>query len=352
LSESKLKVAVVGCGRVSRTAHYDALKGMPEYDFKAVCDINRERADLWAQKNGVKAYYNIEELLSGEDLDLVSINVPNGLHPMLGMQAAEKGVNVICEKPLGMRLGDVDNLIACCDRNGVRLFTVLQNRYNETNKLLKRSIERGRFGKIFMCNVTLRWRREIGYYTEDHGWRAKRDLAGGVFTNQAVHYIDMMQWLIDAPAESVYAKMDTQMHDIEVETHGSAVLKFGNGVIGSLNLSSLSYPEDTEGSITILGEKGTVKVGGKSMNKVLEWKFADSDPDDEQANDSSYTPPTVYGFGHQDFYKKVADFLLSDEGGEDIIDGREGRKSVELLQALYLSSETSQEVSLPLKVKI
>ena len=346
--EKKLKVGLVGCGRVSRTAHYDAINKNPSLDFRAVCDKDRERADTWAEKNGIKAYYYFEDLLENEELDLVSINVPNRLHPQLGLQAAERGIHVICEKPLGIRLAEVDELIASCERNKARLFTVLQNRYNETNKLLKQSIDKNRFGKIHTCNVTLRWYRGIGYYQEDGGWRGSKDLAGGVFTNQAIHYIDMMQWLIDAPPQTVYAKMDTCVHPVSVETHGSGIIKFQNGVIGSLDLTNLNYPEDTEGSITILGEKGAVKIGGKSMNEVLEWKFQDKDPGDEKIFDSSFTPPTVYGFGHQEFYDRVVNFLLKGEGENGIIDGREGRKSVELLEALYLSSEQSREITLPL----
>ncbi len=348
MSDKKIKVGLVGCGRVSRTAHYDAIKNNPSLDFRAVCDTNCERADTWAGKNGVKAYYDFEELLEGEELDLVSINVPNRLHPKLGIKAAKKGIHVICEKPLGIRLAEVDELIACCEKNNVMLFTVMQNRYNETNKLLKQSIDNNRFGKIHTCNVTLRWRRGIGYYQEDNGWRGSRDLAGGVFTNQAVHYIDMMQWLIGAPAQTVYSKMDTCVHPVDVETHGSAIIKFENGVIGSLDLTNLNYPEDTEGSITILGEKGTVKIGGKSMNQVLEWSFLESIPGDENVFDSSFIPPTVYGFGHQEFYDRVARFLLNGDRESEIIDGLEGRKSVELLEALYKSSEQSREINLPL----
>jgi len=348
MSEKKLKVALIGCGRVSRTAHYDSINNNPSLDFRAVCDIDRERADTWSVKNKVKPYYNIEELLDNEELDLVSINVPNRLHPELGMKVAKRGVNVICEKPLGIRLAEVDELISCCEQNKVRLFTVMQNRYNETNKLLKRAIDKKRFGKIFTCNVTVRWCRGMGYYEEDNGWRGSREMAGGVFTNQSVHYIDMMQWLIDASAQTVYSKMDTCVYPVDVETHGSAIIKFENGVIGSLDLTNLTFPDDTEGSITILGEKGTVKIGGKSMNKVLEWKFQDSDPDDEQIAGADSAPPTVYGFGHQEFYDRVARFLLAGEGKEDIIDGLEGRKSVELLEALYMSSEQSREITLPL----
>lgn len=348
MSKKKIKVAVVGCGRVSRTVHYNSINNNTSLDFRAVCDTDRDRADTWSAKNKVKAYYSIEELLNNEELDLVSINVPNRLHPELGMKVAEHGVHVICEKPLGIRLAEVDRLIACCKQNKVHLFTVMQNRYNETNKLLKRAIDKKRFGKIFSCNVTVRWNRGMSYYTEDNGWRGSREMAGGVFTNQSVHYIDMMQWLIDAPARTVFSKMDTCVYPVEVETHGSAIIHFENGVIGSLDLSNLTFPDDTEGSITILGEKGTVKIGGKSMNRVLEWKFQDSDPDDKQVSGADSAPPTVYGFGHQEFYDRVVRFLLAGEGQDDIIDGLEGRKSVELLEALYMSSDQSKEINLPL----
>ncbi len=348
MEAKKLKIAVVGCGRVSRTAHYPALQESPYYDFVAVCDTDRQRANEWGHKNNVRSYYHIEDLLAQEELDIVSINVPNGYHPKLGMIAAQEGVHVICEKPLAMSLAEADELIDYCEEHNIYLFTILQNRFNKTNQLLKRALDKGRFGQVFSCNVTLRWRRELPYYLEDHKWRSRRDLAGGVFTNQAVHYIDMMQWLIGAPPESVYAKMVTAVHPIEVETNGAAIIKFKNGVIGTLDLSNLTYPEDKEGSITVSGERGTVKIGGKSMNKILEWAFADQDPDDQLIHEAETSPPTVYGYGHADFYERVARFILFGEGEEEIPDGREGRRSVALLEAIYLSDKSCAKVRFPL----
>ena len=344
IADRPIRAAVVGCGRVSRIAHYDAIKGDPNFELAAVCDIDKARADEWSRKNNARAYYSIEELLDSETLDLVSINVPNGLHPTVAAKAAARGVNILSEKPLGMRLDEVDELIKLCDEKGVRLFTVLQNRFNATNQLLKRAVEGGRFGKMMMVNVTMRWWRDLNYYTEDNGWRSKRDMAGGAFTNQAVHYIDTMQWLVDAPAELCFASMDTQIHPVEVETHGSAVINFRHGTIGSLNLTSVHFPEDREGSITLLGEKGTVKVGGKSMNKILEWDFAKPDAEqDALARGSDYEPPTVYGFGHQEMYRRIGR-VLRGEKGVDVPDGREGRKSVALLNALYASARSHQPV--------
>jgi UDP-N-acetyl-2-amino-2-deoxyglucuronate dehydrogenase len=344
----KLKIAIVGCGRVSRTAHYSSLEKLSKYyDFVAVCDTDRKRADEWAEANKVKAYYSIQELLANEKLDIVSINTPNGIHPQLGIEAARAGVNVIVEKPMAMNIEDADRLIDECDRNNVKLFVVKQNRYNETNKILKSCIDKGRFGRITTCNVTVSWRREMPYYLEDNKWRSRKDLAGGVFTNQSVHYIDMMQWLIGAPPETVYAKMGT-IYPVEVEDHGVGVVKFKNGVIGSLVLTNHAFPADIEGSITIIGEKGMVKIAGKSMNKVDIWNFADEDVEDEMIKHAESNPPTVYGFGHLEFYERVAKYLLNGEGEENIINGREGRRSVALMDAFYLSDKLGEEIRFPI----
>ena len=349
MAVNKIRVAVVGCGRVSRTAHYQAIAQNDHYEFVAVCDKDRARADEWAEKNGVKAYYSIEDLAAKETLDLVSINTPNGHHPRHAEQFARQGTHLIVEKPLAMRLDEADELIHLCDREGVRLFVVLQNRYNKTNKILKSCITNNRFGRITSCHVTVNWRRELDYYLEDEGWRGRRDLAGGVFTNQCIHYIDMMQWLVGAPVESVYAKMGTASFPVEVEDHGASVVRFKNGTIGSFALTNLTYPTDLEGSITITGEKGFVKIGGKSMNKVEQWHFADPGPEDDAIKEAETNPPTVYGFGHIEFYERVANYLLYNEGEREIITGRDGRHSVELLQAMYTSDRLGQEVRCPLQ---
>ena len=344
-TSAPIRTAIIGCGRVSRTAHYNTLLENDDFEFVAVCDTNSDRAKKWAKTNGVKAYNDLDQMLDSESLDFISINTPNGLHPALGIKVAEHGINVMCEKPLGMRLKEVDNLIATCKKHEVRLFTVLQNRFNATNQLLKRAIDKGRFGRIHKCTVTVRWSRELKYYTEDQGWRGNPELAGGVFTNQSVHYIDTMQWLVGAEPVSVYATMETEMYPIDVETHGSGIIRFANGAIGTLDLSVLTYPDDKEGSIVIMGEKGSVKVGGKSMNKILEWDFEDSDPkDDALAQNSDYEPPTVYGFGHKEVYRRIG-IILRHGKNIEMADGAEGRKSVKMLSALYESAKKNRVIT-------
>lgn len=341
-----LRAAILGCGRVSRTAHYPALLKDENFEFVAVCDSDIERANEWANKNGVKAYHDHNKMLAIENLDFISINTPNGTHPKFGIDAAKQGVNVMCEKPLGMNIKEVDELIMTCKNQNVHLFTVLQNRFNATNQLLKRAVEKNRFGKIHKCTVTVRWARGLNYYTEDHGWRGSKQMAGGVFTNQSVHYIDTMQWLINSNPVSVYAAMDTAVHRVEIETHGSGIIRFSCGAIGTLDLTVLTHPDDREGSIVLMGENGTVKIGGKSMNKVLEWDFKNKDPEDDcLATNSDYEPPTVYGFGHEEMYRRIGLLLRC---GEDIAipDGADGRKSVQLLHSLYQSADTNEVITL------
>ncbi|MDH4262390.1 MAG: Gfo/Idh/MocA family oxidoreductase [Spirochaetia bacterium] len=344
--EKKLKVAVIGCGRVSRTAHYSSIKEHSQlYEFVGVCDTDKERADKYALETGSKAYYSADDLIEKQELDLVSINVPNGLHVEVALKFAERGINLMIEKPLAMTVEDADRIIDICERKNIKLFTIMQNRYNATNKILKSCVDKGRFGRISTCNVTVSWRRELPYYTEDHQWRSRRDLAGGVFTNQCVHYIDMMQWLVGAPPETVYAKMGT-IYPIEVEDHGAGIIKFKNSVIGSLVLTNHAYPLDTEGSITIIGERGMVKLGGKSMNKVVQWDFVDKDIEDDQIKEAETNPPTVYGFGHLEMYERAARSIRGEN--IEVIDGREGRKAVALLEALYLSDYSGKEIRFPL----
>jgi UDP-N-acetyl-2-amino-2-deoxyglucuronate dehydrogenase len=341
-----LRAAILGCGRVSRTAHYSALGENEDFEFIAVCDSDVERANKWAARNSVKAYSDFNEMLAAENLDFVSINTPNGTHPTFGIDAAMQGVNVMCEKPLGMNLDEVDELIATCKNQKVHLFTVLQNRFNATNQLLKRAIEKNRFGKIHKCTVTVRWARGLEYYTEDHGWRGSKKMAGGVFTNQSVHYIDTMQWLINSNPVSIYAAMDTAVHPVEVETHGSGIIRFSCGAIGTLDLTVLTHPDDREGSIVLMGENGTVKIGGKSMNKILEWDFQDDDPEDDHlAKNSDYEPPTVYGFGHQEIYRRIGKLIRHGEK-INVPDGLEGRKSLEILSALYQSAGSNKVITL------
>jgi UDP-N-acetyl-2-amino-2-deoxyglucuronate dehydrogenase len=284
-------------------------------------------------------------MLGRKDIDVVSVCTPSGLHPRHGAMAAGTGRHVVCEKPMGISLKEVDDFIRVCDEKKVHLFVVKQNRLNSTMQLLKKSLDKGRFGKIYMAMANVLWTRDQQYY-DMAKWRGTWEFDGGAFMNQASHYVDSLQWLV-GPVDSVMAMTSTLARKIETEDTGSVVMKFRNGAIGNMNVTMLVYPQNMEGSITIIGEKGTVKVGGIAINRFEHWKFSEYDDDDGYVKKCDYHPPNVYGFGHLAYYQNVIDVLQG--RAQPDTDGRSGRKSLELILAIYKSAKEGRRVSLPLE---
>ncbi len=340
----KVKLGLIGCGRISKN-HLDAVSQIPEAEFVAVCDCIPDKAQKVAAEYGItRIYTDHHEMLKNEELDLVSICTPSGMHPQMGIDVANAKVNVLTEKPMAINIEAADRLIKACDDNHVKLFVVKQNRLNSTMQLLKRAIEKNRFGRIYMAQANVFWQRPQAYYDAEK-WRGTWEFDGGAYMNQASHYVDAIYWLL-GNVDSVSAFTATMARKIEAEDTGSAILQFRSGIIASINVTMLTYPKNFEGSITIIGEKGTVKVGGVAVNKIEKWEFDEYDDDDRIAMDSNYVPPNVYGFGHNPYYRNVADVLLGK--AEPSTDGRDGRKSVEIIQAIYRSAKTGKKVSLPL----
>ena len=346
MGSNGIRFGLVGCGRISGH-HVQAIQAHAgECELVAVCDIDEAAAQKVGQAASADVYTDIDDMLARDDLDIVSICTPSGLHPRHGIKAAERGIHVVTEKPMAIRLNDCDELIHACDRNRVRLFVVKQNRLNTTMKLLKKAVDTGRFGRIYGAHVNVFWQRPQKYY-DLAKWRGTWEFDGGAFMNQASHYVDTLHWLM-GEAESVMATTATLARNIEAEDCGSAVLRFRNGAIGSINVSMLVYPKNLEGSVTIIGEKGTVKLGGVAVNKFEKWEFAEYDDDDKLVVESNYEPPNVYGFGHTAYYRNVLDVLQGK--CEPDTDGRSGRKSLELVLAIYESARRGIRVALPLRV--
>jgi UDP-N-acetyl-2-amino-2-deoxyglucuronate dehydrogenase len=340
----KLKFALIGCGRISKN-HFDALSSIPEADFVSCCDILKDRAEEAAQLYDIPSVYtNYREMLTKEHIDAVAICTPSGLHPEMGIEAARHHIHVISEKPMALNIQDADALINACDEHKVKLFVVKQNRLNTTMQLLKRAIEKNRFGKIYLAQSNVFWQRPQSYY-DQAPWRGTHALDGGAFLNQASHYVDALYWLL-GDVKSVRAEMATMARNIEAEDTGTAILHFKNEALATINVTMLTYPRNFEGSITILGETGTVKVGGVAVNKIEKWEFEDYDDDDKIIADSNYQPPNIYGFGHKPYYLNVISTLLETE--EPFTNGRDGRKSVEIIQAIYESAKHGKKVTLPL----
>lgn len=342
-----IRIALVGCGRISRN-HFEAIAKLDAVALVAVCDSDESRARDAGNAQSVPWFTSLEQMLAQVPSDAVVIATPSGLHPQQGILAAKAGRHVISEKPMAISLAAADALVQACDDHGVQLFVVKQNRLNPPVQLLKRAIDRGRFGRIYMANCTVRWTRPQEYY-DQAPWRGTWEFDGGAFMNQASHYVDLIQWLV-GPVESVMAKTATMARRIEAEDSGVAILKFRSGAIGTIEVSMLTFPKNLEGSITILGEKGTVKIGGTAVNKVEHWTFADYDDDDKLIEQANTTPPTVYGFGHEAYYRNVV-AVLRGEAVPDT-DGRAGRKSLELILGIYESAKTGADVPLPLRVSL
>lgn len=339
-----LSFGLVGCGRISKN-HFEAVSQISEVDFVSCCDIIPERAEEAARQYGIKSTYtDYEEMLKTGHLDAVSICTPSGIHPEIGLAAARHKINVITEKPMAINLKDADDLIRGCEENGVKLFVVKQNRLNATLQLLKNAIVKQRFGKIYLAQSNVFWQRPQSYY-DQAPWRGTKALDGGAFLNQASHYVDALYWLL-GDVKSVKAEIGTLARKIESEDTGCAILHFKSGVLATINVTMLTFPKNLEGSITILGEHGTVKIGGVAVNKIEKWEFEDYDDDDRIVEESNYQPPTVYGFGHNPYYHNVVHTLLGD--AEASTDGKDGRKSLEIIQAIYESAQHGKKVTLPL----
>jgi UDP-N-acetyl-2-amino-2-deoxyglucuronate dehydrogenase len=344
IRDRKIRFALVGCGRIAAN-HFAAIQKHAERaELTDVCDTNPEALQKAVALTGAKGHASLTALLQSTKADIVALCTPSGLHPEQAIETAASGRHVMTEKPMATRWHDGLRMVKACDEAPVRLFVVKQNRRNATLQLLKRAVEKERFGRIYMVNINVFWTRPQEYY-DSAAWRGTWEFDGGAFMNQASHYVDLLDWLI-GPIESLQAYTATLERNIEVEDTGVMSVRWRSGALGSMNVTMLAYPKNLEGSITILGEKGTVRIGGVAVNEIQHWEFAEPDEDDAKIKDASYQTTSVYGFGHPLYYDNVIKVLQGEATPET--DGREGLKSLEVLIATYLSARDGKRVSLPL----
>jgi UDP-N-acetyl-2-amino-2-deoxyglucuronate dehydrogenase len=339
-----IRFALVGCGRISAN-HVEALRQHRERaELIAVCDNRPAALEAAMAKTGAAGFSSLDALLAGSDADIVSLATPSGLHPQHAMRAAAAGRHVLSEKPMATKWDEGMAMVRACRDAGVKLFVVKQNRLNPTMQLLKKAIDGGRFGRIFMVNVNVFWTRPQSYY-DDAPWRGRWDLDGGAFLNQASHYVDMVDWLV-GPVDNVHAYTATLARDIEAEDTGVMSLRLRRGGLASINVTMLTHGKNFEGSITILGERGTVRIGGVAVNQIQHWEFDEAWPEDATVKDASYATPSVYGFGHPLYYDNVIGTLRGEKHAE--VDGYEGLRSLEVVLAAYRSARDGVRVGLPL----
>ena len=339
-----ITVALVGCGRIAQR-HAALLGGNQIADAKraAVCDVVEARAGELSRKYSVPAFRDMHEMMKTVRPDVVSVLTPSGFHARHVIELAPHGAHIVVEKPMALRLADADRMIEACDRAGIKLFVVKQNRFNLPVLKLREALEAGRFGKLVMGTVRVRWCRPQSYYDQD-AWRGTWALDGGVLANQASHHVDLLEWMM-GDVDSVFARGRTALVNIECEDTATAVLRFRNGALGIIEATTATRPVDLEGSISILGEKGTVEIGGFAVNQLKTWRFDPETEEDKTVVERySTNPPNVYGFGHKAYYEHVAEGLRTPRS--QLVDGIAGRRSLELIVAMYESMETGRDVAL------
>ena len=359
-----IKIAIVGCGRISKN-HIKAINYLHKKceivalcdnninnltEVKKVCSTFKTDHNLETQKL-LRTFSSYNDLLSdikkrSIEVDLVVICTPSGLHSKQVIAASKLGLHCCTEKPMATTWEDGLKMVEECKKNSVQLFVVKQNRFNNTLQLVKKQIEKKRFGRLSTVAVNVFWQRPQSYYDQAQ-WRGTWEYDGGALMNQASHYVDLLDWLI-GPVNSLCAFTATIGRKIEVEDTATINLKWENGALGTMAVTMLTYPKNLEGSITILGEKGSVRVGGLAVNNIDWWEFEDEDDDDQLVKEANYQTSNVYGFGHTAYYENMINALLGYES--TICRGEDGLKSLELLIAAYKSSEKGEIIHLPLEL--
>jgi predicted dehydrogenase len=344
-----LNFALIGCGRIAK--RHSELLGLGQIGgarLASVCDLVEDRARSISELFSVPFYTDMHQMMQHESIDVIVVLTESGNHAKNVVDLAKYGKHIVVEKPMALTLDDADAMIRECDQNGAKLFVVKQNRFNVPVKKLREAIDQGRLGRLVLGTVRVRWCRPQAYY-DQAPWRGTWAMDGGVLTNQASHHIDMLEWMM-GDVESVFARSATALVRIEAEDTAVVTLKFRNGALGVIEATTATRPKDLEGSISVLGEGGAVEIAGFAVNHMKTWDFVKTMPDDEEVLEKySVNPPNVYGFGHQAYYEHVVDCISNN--GPHLVDGLVGRKSLELINAIYESIETGKEVFLRFQPK-
>jgi len=346
VKDRKIRIGVVGCGKIASN-HFNSLSQLPDqFELVGICDNHADTLEKTSTALGVEGYGDLDAMLAAKpELDLLTLCSPSGLHAKQTIHIAGKNKHVVTEKPMATRWSDGIDMVNACDKAKVNLFVVKQNRYQPALQWLKQALNMNRFGRVYLVNLNVFWTRPQRYYDQAK-WRGTWEFDGGAFMNQASHYVDLLDWLI-GPVQSVQAMMSTLAINMEAEDTGVLNIRWRSGALGSMNVTMLTYPKNLEASLTVLGEKGSVKIGGLSANRIDHWEFAEAHEMDEQAQQlnqaTSQQPPYL---GHKTYYENVAKTLRGE--AEADIDGRAGLRSLEILVAAYLSARDNNTINLPL----
>ena len=366
--DEKLNFAIIGCGRISSKHVEGIINNHDEAELVAVSDLVRGKMDETVsfyhdyikdndpkipnkkienlRNNDIRKYEDYQKLLAEDDIDVVTIATESGYHPEITKDALEAGKHVIVEKPMALSINEAEEMINTAEREGQKLSVCSQNRFNPTVQKLRQAKEAGRFGKLIHAVASIRWNRNDEYYAMDD-WHGTLELDGGILMNQGLHNIDMLRWMM-GDVKRVTAETDNFLRDIETEDAGMAVVRFKNGSIGLIEGSVCIYPENLEETFNMFGEKGTVRLAGVAMNEIIDWKFADNSPEEEEKiKKFSYETDTVYGYGHNLLFKDVIEAIREDR--DPLVDGTEGKKAIELILGIYKSARNNCPVEFPIE---
>ncbi len=346
----KHRYALIGCGRISPN-HIAAAIGN-DLEITALCDTIPTKIEalikMFHLYDRTHSYTDYKEMLEKEKPELVAIATESGKHAEIALACIDAGCNLIIEKPIALSLYDADAIIRKAAIKGCKVCTCHQNRFNKSITKIRQAIEEGRFGRLFHGTANIRWNRDINYYKQAV-WRGTWEMDGGALMNQCIHNIDLLRWMMGDDIEQVIAFTDNLNHGyIQTEDFGIALIQFKNGSYGIVEGTTNIYPKDLEETLSIFGERGTVKAAGKSVNIIEEWRFADTlDNADQVKQEYHENAPNVYGYGHKPLYKDVIDSIENNR--EPYVNAEAGRRAIELILAIYKSAAYGVSVRLPLE---
>ena len=342
-----MKYAIIGCGRISPN-HIAAAKAN-NLEFVGICDINPQNMQDKALKfelNPINKYTDYRKMLEVEKPELVAVCTESGKHATIALDCIDAGCNVIIEKPIALSLADADEIIRRGREKGVKVCANHQNRFNKSIQKIRDAVDKGRFGKLFYGTAHIRWCRDWEYYSRAD-WRGTWEQDGGALMNQCIHNADLLRWMMGDEIDEVVGMTDKLKHTyIEAEDFGIALIRFKNGSYGIIEGTTDIYPVNLEETLYLFGEKGTIKAGGVSVNKIEEWRFADQLDDPQDVITLFHeNPPSVYGFGHTPLYRDVIDAIINDR--EPYVTAEDGRRALELILAIYKSAAERRPVRFP-----
>ncbi len=345
-----MKYALIGCGRIS--VNHIAAAQANKLDVVAISDVLSEKMEekrtKFALSDTTKRYADYKEMLASEKPELVAICTESGKHAKIALDCIDAGCHVIIEKPIALSLADADAIIQKAKAKGVKVCTSHQNRFNKSIQKIREAVEAGRFGKLFYGTAHIRWCRDKNYY-DQATWRGTWEQDGGALMNQCIHNIDLLRWMMGDEVEEVVGMTDQLNHPyLECEDIGIALVRFKNGSYGIIEGTTDVYPKNLEETLYLFGERGTVKAGGTSVNKIEAWQFADGKDEEAKVIDEFHeTPPNVYGFGHTSLYADMIDAIETDR--EPYVNAEAGKRALEMVLAIYKSATEGKTVKLPLK---